>query len=66
MSPTNGPEPPLTDEEIKYTRRMIQTDKRVHWLMAMARTTALWVTAVVTAVILAKNFLVETFLGKHP
>ena len=65
MPQVYGPEPPLTDEEIRYTRKMIVVDKRVHWLMAMARTTALWVTAVVTAVILTKNFLIEMLAGKH-
>ena len=56
-------EPPLSDEELRYTRQIIQADKRVHWLMGIIRTFALWVTAVTVAVIATKNFILD--MWKH-
>ena len=60
------PVPPLTDEEIKYTRAMITADKRVKWAMMMLRQFALWATAVVAAVYALKTFFIENIMGKHP
>ena len=60
----NAHEPPLTDEEIRYTRRMINADKRVHWVMGVLRTFALWLTAVTVAIVSTKNFILD-MLGWH-
>lgn len=40
-------ERPLSDEELKYVRNLIEKDKRIAWLWGSLKTYAVWVSAVV-------------------
>lgn len=52
-------ERPLTDEEIREVRGIIEADKRAKWLWATIRTGAIWVAAVLGALMLAWDTLVK-------
>lgn len=52
-------ERPLTDEEIREIRAIIEADKRAKWLWANIRTVAIWIAAVLGALMLAWDSLVR-------
>lgn len=52
-------EAPLTDEEIREVREMLEADRRVKWLWAGARKVAIWVAAVVGALVVSSEFIVK-------
>ena len=56
------PERPLTDEELREVRRIIEADRRMKWLMATARITAIWIAAVAGTVSLLWDNLVRFVL----
>ena len=44
--------------------RMVEADKKARWLWALARSIAMWVTAVTVGIAAFKNFLLD-LVGKH-
>lgn len=52
--------------ERQRLRLMIKADDRTKWLWSSVKTFALWITAVSVAIVAAKNFVLEFWLGKHP
>lgn len=52
-------ERPLTDAEIREVRAIIEADRRAKWLWATIRTGAIWVAAVLGALVLAWDTLVK-------
>ena len=56
---------PLTPEENEEVRRIIESDKRLKYIMAGARQIALWVTAIIVAIIASKNFIFDLLAWKH-
>ena len=62
---TNGDfsDGPLTPQEIKRVRQVLQSDDRARWFWSSTRTIALWITAVTVGLAAAKGFLVETLSG---
>lgn len=52
-------ERPLTDEEIREVRAIIEADRRAKWLWATIRTGAIWVAAVLGAFVLAWDSFVK-------
>lgn len=55
-------ERPLSDEELRDIRRIIEADRRMKWLMATARITAIWVAAAAGTVSLLWDNLVRFVL----
>lgn len=49
----------LSDDEIREIRAIIEADKRAKWLWATIRTGAIWVAAVLGALMLAWDTLVK-------
>jgi hypothetical protein len=48
-NPVGPPEPherPLSDEELRDLRHIIEADRRMKWLMASARIGAIWIAAI--------------------
>ena len=60
-----GSNKPLTEEELRAVRKIIQADDRARWLWASARTWAMWITAVTVGIAAAKSFLADFLVGKH-
>ena len=56
---------PLTQEETRKIRRIIQADERARWAWTSARTLAIWVTSIIVGITAMKGFLVDFFSGKH-
>ena len=44
--------------------RMVEADKKARWLWALARSIAIWVTAVTVGIAAFKNFISD-MLGRH-
>jgi hypothetical protein len=43
---------PLSDDEIREVREVIEQQRRYHWLAGLVRNTAAWIAVVIGAVIL--------------
>jgi len=54
----NFSDAPLTPAERRAARRLIQRDERVQWLFSVMSRVAIWVTVVVTGVVVGKGWLV--------
>lgn len=54
-------EPPrkLSEEEVEQLRDLLHRQQRLDWLWGSLRTWALWVTAIVAAIILVKDGFVK-------
>lgn len=60
--PMPPPERPLSNEELRDIRRIIEADRRMKWLMATARITAIWIAAAAGTVSLLWDNLVRFVL----
>lgn len=52
-------QPPLTDEELKDIRNLLEADRRVKWAMAKVKAAVLWLAAVVGAFIFLSDAFVK-------
>ncbi|MGO1500824.1 MAG: hypothetical protein ACTHWH_06025 [Marinobacter sp.] len=60
--PPTARERPLSDEEIRDLRKIIEADRRMKWLLATTRITAIWVAAAAGTVSLLWDNLVRLVL----
>ena len=57
--PSQPHEDPLSDDELKKIRAIIESDSRAKWLWASIRTWATWVAAVVLGITVGWDSLVK-------
>ena len=62
----DGKEPPLTDDEIRYARRLIQQDRNNKYVVQMLKSHAPWVLGILTAISSGVYFLVTHLSWRTP